>query len=96
MRLAQAASLLAGEPFVTPDTIRRVAPAALAHRLVLHSRRRTGGSAAEVVAEVLDQVPVPTKAYSGGPTAVPAAARLRPSGSGAPGTARHDPGPREG
>ena len=98
MRTAQAFTLLRGESFVTPDTIQRIAPAVLAHRLVLHSRRRAGGNALEVIAEVLGEVPVPT---SPSPLSAPqsaaaghgASARTRPE-SAAPGTAWLEPGSR--
>jgi MoxR-like ATPase len=91
MRLAQAFTLLRGEGFVTPDTIRHVAPAALAHRLVLASRRRAGGSAAEVVAEVLDLVPVPTGSAPAGDRGRARHPGPVDSGSGSPGTAWLEP-----
>jgi len=58
---SRAAAVLAGREFVTPDDVKRVAPPALAHRLVLTPdakvddvRKRT------VIEDVLDRVDVPT------------------------------------
>ena len=56
LRAAQAWAVLKGRSFVTPDDVRELAPAALAHRL------RTGGDLAAttaIVHEVLARVPVP-------------------------------------
>ncbi len=60
MRTAQAFSLLRGHDFVTPDIVKHIAPAVIVHRLILHSQRRVGGSAPDIVAEVLADVSVPT------------------------------------
>ncbi len=60
VKLARCRAALAGRDFVTPDDVKGVAIPALAHRLVLRPelwvQRRTG---ADVVQEVLDQVPTP-------------------------------------
>ena len=63
VRAAQARALLAGRDFVTPDDTKALAPAVLAHRLVLRSGdpRVGGATAAEVVADVLARVPVPLR-----------------------------------
>ena len=56
LHAAQAWAVLKGRSFVTPDDVRELAPAALAHRL------RTGGDLAAttaIVHEVLARVPVP-------------------------------------
>ena len=59
--VARARAVVEGRDFVTPDDVKRVASAALAHRLVL-----TPDAAVEnvdekdVIAETLDAVPVPT------------------------------------
>lgn len=59
-RAAQASALLEGRAFVRPDEVRAVAPAVLAHRLLLDvDRELRGATAAGVVAELLDSVPVP-------------------------------------
>jgi MoxR-like ATPase len=60
-QLARGAAVLAGRDYVTPDDVKRVAPAALGHRLVLRPElwvRRVSGE--DVVAEVLEAVPTPT------------------------------------
>jgi MoxR-like ATPase len=55
---ARAAALLAGRPNVDFDDVARVAPAALAHRLVLeHSARVDGTTPAAVVSDLLAAVP---------------------------------------
>ena len=60
VKLSRCGAALAGRDFVTPDDVKNVAIPALAHRLVLRPelwvQRRTG---ADVVQEVLDQVPTP-------------------------------------
>jgi len=65
MRTSQARAALAGREYVIPDDIKAMAAAVLCHRLVLRpgvgasGGRRRQAEAAQVVAEVLDQVPVP-------------------------------------
>jgi len=60
VKLSRCRAARAGRDFVTPDDVKNVAIPALAHRLVLRPelwvQRRTG---ADVVQEVLDQVPTP-------------------------------------
>ena len=60
-RTAQALAAIRGRKFVMPDDVKRVAPAALVHRLILRpeSRLRKVTTTA-VVEEILDDVPVPT------------------------------------
>jgi MoxR-like ATPase len=66
LRLARGRALLAGRDYVLPDDVKAVAVPALAHRLVLRPETWARGIATEqVVAEVLDTVPVP-----GGPGAL--------------------------
>jgi MoxR-like ATPase len=61
MRASQCAALLSGKSFVTPDHIKRIAVAVLAHRLTL--KNSIDSQAAEqVVAQVLEQVNVPVAA----------------------------------
>ena len=60
-QLARGAAVLAGRDYVTPEDVKRVAAAALGHRLVLRPElwvRRVSGE--DVVAEVLAAVPTPT------------------------------------
>jgi MoxR-like ATPase len=60
VRLAQALAALGGDRFVTPDHIKRSAPAVLAHRVVVKPRSRVQGvEGATVVDDVLRRVPVP-------------------------------------
>jgi MoxR-like ATPase len=60
LKLSRCRAALAGRDFVTPDDVKAVAVAALAHRLVLKPelwvQRRSG---ADIVQEVLDGVPTP-------------------------------------
>jgi MoxR-like ATPase len=56
-RAAQALALLRGRDFVTPDDVKTVAPAVMAHRLLTRKRGLEQGR--RVVAAVLDQVEVP-------------------------------------
>jgi MoxR-like ATPase len=58
-RAAQAWALLAGRGFVLPDDVTAVAPAVLTHRLLLDvDRQLRGATAAQVVEEVLESVPL--------------------------------------
>ncbi|HET7775898.1 MAG TPA: MoxR family ATPase, partial [Azospira sp.] len=59
-RAAQGLALLQGRDFVTPDMVKAVAHPVLAHRLILRPQAAAQGrSAAQVLAEILDQVPAP-------------------------------------
>lgn len=59
-RMSQAMTRLAGFSFVTPDVVKSVAQAVLAHRLLLRPQSRLGGVKPEaVVEEVLQSVEVP-------------------------------------
>jgi MoxR-like ATPase len=59
LHAAQARAVIAGRSFVTPDDVQSVAPATLAHRLIL-----AGGpdlhSASALVASLLEHIAVPT------------------------------------
>jgi len=58
--LAQAHAALDGRDFVLPDDVKTVAPAALAHRLILRrGAATTRVSAVDLVAALLDRLPVP-------------------------------------
>ena len=58
-RIAQARAAAAGRNYVTPDDVKAMAPHALPHRLVVNqSDQLRGGSATEVVDEILRAVPV--------------------------------------
>ena len=59
-RVAQAAAVLAGRAFVTPDDVKDVAQAVLAHRIVVDLDRSLHGATAEgAIAGILAAVPVP-------------------------------------
>ena len=59
-RTAQALALIDGESFVRPEHIQELAVAVLAHRLALDPQARfAGGSAAAIVAHIVQTLPVP-------------------------------------
>ena len=59
-RSSQAAAVLAGRDFVTPDDVKAVAPAVLTHRLVVNLDRSLHGATADgALAQVLAATPVP-------------------------------------
>ena len=60
MRASQALCAVRGERYVTPDHVKRLAPAVLAHRVVVKARSRVQGiDGGRVVDDVLALVPVP-------------------------------------
>lgn len=54
IRCAQARAVLAGRDYVTPDDVKAVAVACLAHRLVTGDTDHAGGKATQVVLDVID------------------------------------------
>ena len=59
-RLTQARAYVDEDDFVLPDTIKRMAPAALRHRLILKPQSRLAGRTPDaIIAELLRQVPPP-------------------------------------
>jgi MoxR-like ATPase len=59
-RMSQALALVQGEEFVTPDHIRAIAPAVLAHRLALDPQAKFSGvSTSDVVVELMKTVATP-------------------------------------
>lgn len=61
-RASQVLAAIRGRPFVLPDDIKTVAPSVLAHRLVLNPQAQLRGRDAEhVLADLLDQLPVPVE-----------------------------------
>ena len=58
MRASQAAALLTGKAYVSPDHVKRVASGVLAHRLVLKSAADSA-AAERVVGEILQRIAVP-------------------------------------
>jgi MoxR-like ATPase len=64
-RAAQARAVAAGRDFVVPDDIKVLAGPTVSHRLLLSAEAALAGtSRSQVVADVLDRVPVPTSAQS--------------------------------
>jgi MoxR-like ATPase len=60
LRVAKALALADGREFLVPDDVKAVAPAVLAHRLILAPEARSAGlSGTEVVREALERTPVP-------------------------------------
>ncbi len=61
MRAGQAHSYMHGFSFVSPDSIKRVAPFVLAHRILLDPHAEyTGLTTNQVIRRILKEVPVPT------------------------------------
>jgi len=59
-RTAQARAAVAGRDFVTPDDVKALAPAGLAHRMIVSpSARIKDVTASSVLSEILSSVPVP-------------------------------------
>ncbi len=60
LRVAKARALLSGRDYVLPDDVKEVAPAVLAHRLILAPEARASGlSDADIVRESVERTPVP-------------------------------------
>jgi len=60
MRAGQALAALRGRDFVLPDDIKHLAVPVLAHRLILTDEERLrGGTAEQLLAEIMEQMPVP-------------------------------------
>ena len=61
LRAAQACAMLSSRDYVLPDDIRHMALPVLSHRLILTPEARMKGvSAQQVLAQLLETVPVPT------------------------------------
>ncbi len=59
-RLSQAMAWITGKPFVSPDLVKKLAPAVLCHRILLRPQARLGGIKPEqIVSEVLASTDVP-------------------------------------
>ena len=68
-RTSQALAAVNGRTFVRPDDVKNMAAAVLTHRLILRPESRLRKvTAAAVVTEVLDAVPVPVMAAEAGPS----------------------------
>jgi MoxR-like ATPase len=63
LKASQALALLRNRDFVLPDDIQELARPILAHRIILrHEMRAKGGTASQVVDEILGKTPVPSPA----------------------------------
>lgn len=63
-RASQALSAIQGDDFVLPDYVKQMAPVVLAHRLIIRPESRLRKvTAAGIVDEILNQIPVPTLSY---------------------------------
>ncbi|HEY7087586.1 MAG TPA: MoxR family ATPase [Tepidisphaeraceae bacterium] len=59
-RTSQASAFLRGRDYVTPDDVRELAVAVLAHRIVLDTKAKYGGGRnAQVIEEAMEKTPVP-------------------------------------
>lgn len=59
-RTAQALAAIRGRPFVIPDDIKTLAPHVLTHRIMISQRvRLRGRTPAQVIREIVNEVPVP-------------------------------------
>lgn len=60
MKISQALAVFQGENFVSPELIQSVAADVIAHRLVLAPEAKySGASARQIVADIIEQTPVP-------------------------------------
>ena len=60
LRVAKARALADGREYLVPDDVKAVAPAVIAHRLILGPEARSAGlGGTEIVAEALEKTPVP-------------------------------------
>ena len=61
MRTAQALALFDGAEFVTPDHVKELSVAVIAHRLVLGSEAKfSGATGASIVRDIINKIPVPS------------------------------------
>ena len=62
LRASRALAAMRGRDYVLPDDVKRLAPAVLAHRLILTSQSRLGGrDDVAIVEEILESVPAPVE-----------------------------------
>lgn len=60
MKVSQALALFQGDDFVSPELIQSVAADVIAHRMVLAPEARySGGNARQIVADLIEKIPVP-------------------------------------
>ena len=106
-RAVRALAAIESRDYVRPDDVKRLAPAVLAHRLLLSSQSQLRGrAAAEVLDEILREVPVPLADSQGraalattsdaAPASPPDGAPADISGWGPPASGRGDTPPASG
>ena len=61
LRASQAHALTEGRDFITPDDVRAMAEAVLAHRIVVRGMYGRSGQGELIVQEALKSTPVPTE-----------------------------------
>ena len=62
MKASQSYALLYGRDYVLPDDVQYLAPFVFSHRIILKSEAKYEGITAEqVIAEIIDSIPVPVK-----------------------------------
>ena len=61
LRAAQALAAVRGRDYILPDDVRELAQPVFAHRLVVRSGYGSSTRAADIIASVLDKVPVPSE-----------------------------------
>ncbi len=65
MRACQAKALLNGSEYVTPEDVKTLAPYVFEHRIVLSMEGSIRKTNAQVVNEVIEEVPVPVETGAG-------------------------------
>lgn len=64
LRAVQAAAMLAGRSYATPEDIKKVAPSVLAHRLVLLTGTESASAARDLIKDILSSTTVPTENWA--------------------------------
>jgi len=66
-RACEALAAMYGRDYVIPDDVKALAPAALAHRIILSTRARLSGQTADaIIASILNALPTPVEMLRGG------------------------------
>ena len=61
MRMSQSIAAIGGRDYVIPDDVKLCAPYVIAHRIICRERGLKGSPAAEIAADILNSVSVPTE-----------------------------------
>lgn len=64
LRAAQAYAALKGMTYVIPEYIQAIAPFVLSHRLILRSGYQKGAGSADLIQDIISEVPVPTEDFA--------------------------------